>query len=1049
MDLNEYKKAQNTLNKDLQNFKAKKSYYLLTDYLYYIGKINLQLHDQPTATSRVTQFFSFITSKTDSAKVIRQAALELSSYYELINNPQKAYDANLDALSATSKWKEATPEDFGLVENNLGTLANRKGDLATGLKHHKKALKYYESYPKADKSSLYILYNSLGGSMWYTSKIDSALYFYERAEKTLKLLEPNPMNAYYRPATLNNNKAGIYATQGNFKKALEAMKSTIDHLKKFLKTHSSDSRKESAQEFLFMSIENYAGIYKDMGDFEKAKQLLEYSYREKKKHFQPDNPELFKANILLGQIYFALKDYKLSETYLTKGLNHINKTPGGNTYWAAEAHYTLAQLNEALKNNDTAKWHFNKAETLYEASLEGAYDELYLDFTLNASNFYAKNNEKEKALNLSKKACAYIKENQGNTTALEIQQILNKGEIYYKLGEYEAAFNDSNKTMDLLKKIVTTQTNPLDSVNIILYQPKAILLRAKSAYKLTKTRTSNFLIQQFKEVKRAISILEKQKALVGDDSNITYLIDKNAAIFEFAKQLTLEIYGATKNKMYLNEVIGLHESLLYNRIRTRLNSKAYISYAQVPASISTQEKTIKDKLKNSWKHQNSIDHYIQASTQWHNYLELLKKDYPKYYKMRFATIEEPMDKLQQHIPKNTSVVRYLFAEDALYAVTITQKEKHIFKLSTKNLQNHIAKMAENKPGIFAINNSLYELYQQLWKPFETKITTENVIIIPDGALFNLSFETLTPKKIYSFKELATNSLLVKHTISYNYSLLLLDENKKTIHFKNDFIAFAPEFNDKMKKDYRIAITDSVTADKTYLSLLPQPFSVDLALEYSRLFNGKSFINEKASKQIFKNEAAEHKIIHIGTHAESNNISPELSRLIFAKNTKNEDNSLYTYEIYNENLNSNLAILTACETGKPTYQAGEGMISLAHAFNYAGSESILTSLWKIDEQSSAKIVELFYQNIKKGWPKNKALQQAKRDYLATAEGRTLHPQYWAGMILIGNTAPIDLQTPTSILWYLLMATCAILLVFFVVKTRKRVAISSNSSTLKNE
>ena len=81
--------------------------------------------------------------------------------------------------------------------------------------------------------------------------------------------------------------------------------------------------------------------------------------------------------------------------------------------------------------------------------------------------------------------------------------------------------------------------------------------------------------------------------------------------------------------------------------------------------------------------------------------------------------------------------------------------------------------------------------------------------------------------------------------------------------------------------------------------------------------------------MFTSEAKEHKIIHIGTHAESNNVSPELSRLIFAKNitdsTSTEDNSLYIYEIYNQNLSSNLAILTACETGKPAYQPGEGMI----------------------------------------------------------------------------------------------------------------------------
>src|SRR5690606_32106177 len=154
-----------------------------------------------------------------------------------------------------------------------------------------------------------------------------------------------------------------------------------------------------------------------------------------------------------------------------------------------------------------------------------------------------------------------------------------------------------------------------------------------------------------------------------------------------------------------------------------------------------------------------------------------------------------------------------------------------------------------------------------------------------------------------------------------------------------------------------------------------------------------------------------------------------SRLVFAKSLNGKDDDyLYTYEIYNSNLASNLAILTACETGKPTYQAGEGMISLAHAFNYAGSESILTSLWKIDEESSAKIINLFYRNIKKGWSKDIALQKAKLEYIATAEGRTVHPQYWAGLVLIGDASPIDLQTNNSILYWLMALALLIPIIF---------------------
>src|SRR5690606_23607165 len=98
-------------------------------------------------------------------------------------------------------------------------------------------------------------------------------------------------------------------------------------------------------------------------------------------------------------------------------------------------------------------------------------------------------------------------------------------------------------------------------------------------------------------------------------------------------------------------------------------------------------------------------------------------------------------------------------------------------------------------------------------------------------------------------------------------------------------------------------------------------------------------------------------------------------LVFAKNvgdsTHINDNYLYTYEIYDQNLGSNLALLTACETGKPAYRPGEGMISLAHAFHYAGSESILTSLWQIDERSSTEIITSFYGYLLRGMPKDEA------------------------------------------------------------------------------
>ena len=375
----------------------------------------------------------------------------------------------------------------------------------------------------------------------------------------------------------------------------------------------------------------------------------------------------------------------------------------------------------------------------------------------------------------------------------------------------------------------------------------------------------------------------------------------------------------------------------------------------------------------------------------------------------------------------------------LYAYLVSEGNEKLFPLDYSEVETNIALLGENQSDVNKTATILNDLYRKLWKPFEAEIETKNVVIVPDGALYNLSFETLSSTIVTSFKELAETSLLAKHIISYNYSLYLLDHEKKSKIYENSYIAFAPEFNDLMKENYRMAISDSISVDKGYLKLLQQPFNVSLAKTYGNSFKGNYFLNEKSTEQVFKTEASEHKIIHIGTHAESNNVSPELSRLIFAKDISNaseEDGSLYTYEIYNTSLNSNLAILTACETGKPSYQAGEGMISLAHAFNYAGSESILTSLWKIDERASAEIIELFYDNIKSGKPKDEALRLAKLDYIKTTDGRTLAPQFWAGLVLMGDTTPIDLSSNTNWLYWILAIGVLIFLGLFLKKRNRQ-------------
>ncbi len=568
-----------------------------------------------------------------------------------------------------------------------------------------------------------------------------------------------------------------------------------------------------------------------------------------------------------------------------------------------------------------------------------------------------------------------------------------------------------------------------------------MLINAQSKYYSEENRNPELLKKLLQQVEEGIDILNQRKKVVSNNEDVTLLITENEELLNFSEKIRLELFQITKDEVYLDRLIALHESSIYSRIRSRLNLRDNVAFKHIPKNVVLRENLLKAKMVSSLNdsENSSISTFFEASQNWEHFLDSLKQNYPKYYKMRYATLEEPMNDLQQKIPKNTTVVRYIFIEDELYVFVVSASLKKMVRLDYSTVKNHISKLNNDDFSAEKMRPLLYELYRALWFPLENYVKTEKIVIVPDRELFNLSFETLTPKPLKNFQEMATNSLLAKYDISYNFSLLLYKDKRKVVDYSSEFIAFAPGFNKKMKDEYKLAIKDSVKLDKTYLTLLPQPFSEDLVKQYAETFDGDYFINENASKDLFINQAKEHKIIHIGTHAESNNISPELSRLIFAKKTDGtenyDENSLYSYEIYNIDLSSNLAILTACETGKPTYQAGEGMISLAHAFNYAGSESILTSLWEIDEESSAKIVKLFYNNLAEGMPKDEALRKAKLSYIATAEGRTASPQYWAGLVLIGDTSPIDFNDGVAWWWYLLAGIVALILVILIMKNRK--------------
>jgi len=278
-----------------------------------------------------------------------------------------------------------------------------------------------------------------------------------------------------------------------------------------------------------------------------------------------------------------------------------------------------------------------------------------------------------------------------------------------------------------------------------------------------------------------------------------------------------------------------------------------------------------------------------------------------------------------------------------------------------------------------------------------------LIIIPEGELSYFPFDILITEPVPEFSGLFNQLpfLICSHTIRYGYSASLLErKNRRNPGNLNRFLGFAPGY---LSSADEIASMDSrreIRIERELLEALPG--SIDEVKEIGDLLGGEAFTGDNASEGKFKELAAESHIIHLATHAFLDDEDPLRSTLVFAENKQDkEDGLLRVYELYNMNLKARMVVLSACNTGTGEHRGGEGIMSLARAFFYAGVPNIVMTLWTVSDRQSYKLMLSFYEQLSKGRKAESSLRRAKLEFLETAVPGYQHPRYWAGYILVGN------------------------------------------------
>lgn len=288
---------------------------------------------------------------------------------------------------------------------------------------------------------------------------------------------------------------------------------------------------------------------------------------------------------------------------------------------------------------------------------------------------------------------------------------------------------------------------------------------------------------------------------------------------------------------------------------------------------------------------------------------------------------------------------------------------------------------------------------------------DKVCIIPDGPLALLPFGALPltegkPPLNYA----SLTYLQSAHRIRYAYSATVLRElaERPTVDYQHSLLGFAPSFGgDASAESVGRSVSQAARlGERALAGLQPLRFNRAEVEDIADMLPGtRVFIGDKATRSNFLEGIGEGQILHLSTHGMVNAADPKLSFVAFTQrgDSLELEELLYYNDLAALPLQTELVVLSACETSLGTYIPGETTLSLATAFTAAGARSTLTTLWQVDDAATRDLMVAFYRELATGKDRSEALSAAQ---LAQLEGGDFaHPYFWSAMTLYGEAGPI--------------------------------------------
>ncbi len=788
----------------------------------------------------------------------------------------------------------------------------------------------------------------------------------------------------------------ILLTKGQFEASIEQLQQAIDGFREAGQNES----KEAATALAHLSFAFY-----NSGKRNEAEEAGQVALQIRERLFGNISEEVAASYNDLGTLYGVSNPDKALDYYEMAQTIYVQKREADHPKLAiAASNIGFAYLQLQLYGDAVAN--FETALAIWKKRYPQGHPNQALAL-LNLGLVYDRLNNRSAATDYTQQAIALFRQSYGNRhpdIAVAFNQLgvlqINQQQYDAALASFQQALIANSPSFAATQIQQNPRTDDAYNTKVMFYSlnRKAQVLEARHYGKTLKLSDLTLALQTIQlcdvlvDNLRQHTFNENDKIELGEQATDVYQdgVRVSLAIAELtvkpAPYRELAFYFAEKSKSaVLQELIADTEAKSFAGIPATLleaesKLKADIAYIvqRLASKVSEEEeKELRTRL-------------FDLNNQYNRFTEGLEKNYPAYFDLKFNRSAPRVSEVQKGLDEKTAFISYFLAEtdSVLYQFILTHNK---YSIRTQVIA------ASFRGALRGFINSMYFSEPALFNAYATQLSSlllpklpssiEKLILLPSASMGTIPFEALFYQRNTNTDFAFMPFAVKRYAISYEFSAGLLLQKARS---------------QKAAAPLPLFVCAPVRfPEKDQLASLPGTEAE--AQKLVGLFNANAMarVFDEASEEYVKNgQLDQYRYLHFATHGMVDPEQPQLSR-IFLQTSGTEDGNLFAGEIYNLQLNAELTVLSACQTGLGKISKGEGIIGLSRALVYAGSRNNVVSFWSVADASTAELMTDFYTRLATNTPRDYAtpLRQAK---LAMIERKDYaSPYYWAPFVLIGK------------------------------------------------